>query len=228
MWAILGLVIALAVAYFIWVNVSAPTSAELKRQLDEGEALPGNPLDDEAPDDLQGESLAMIEFDYEDARGRRSHRTVSVSAVDGEYFEGFCHTALETRTFVIGRVRGKVTVTDTGEVLTAREWAADARRDPRNGCVTMDGPPQIAEEADDEVGAIETDGIEILFTGFGKDQRAQMEELAEDFGMTVRKSVTQGLDYVCAGPNAGPAKLAQALEAGVAVIDSDELFALLK
>lgn len=73
-----------------------------------------------------------IEFDYVDANGDRSHRTVEVWAVDEEYFEGHCHKAYDTRTFVIGRIRGKVTVHDTGEVLPPRQWAALARQDPLN------------------------------------------------------------------------------------------------
>ncbi len=73
-----------------------------------------------------------IEFDYIDAQGDHSHRTVEVWAVDDEYFEGRCHKAHDTRTFVIGRIRGKVLVHDTGELLAPRRWAAQARRDPLN------------------------------------------------------------------------------------------------
>jgi hypothetical protein len=169
--------------------------------------------------------LTEIEFDYENANGNRSHRTVSVNAVDDEHFEGFCYKALETRTFVIGRVRGKVTVCDTGELLQAKVWAAEARRDPRNGVVTMDGPDRRDDQA---LEAESSNAIEILFTGFPKAQRADLEQLAEDYGMTVRKSVTQGLDYLCAGATAGPAKLSQAMDAGVTIIDSDDFLNLLK
>lgn len=82
-----------------------------------------------------------IEFDYVDAKGDRSHRTVAVWAVDDEYIEGHCHKANDTRTFVIGRIRGKVTVHDTGELLTPRQWAAQARQDPLNPGHVQGRPP---------------------------------------------------------------------------------------
>ncbi|MBZ0126418.1 MAG: hypothetical protein K8F32_08620 [Rhodocyclaceae bacterium] len=172
-------------------------------------------------------SIATITFDYLDAKGNRSHRTVDITAVDREYFEGYCHKALDTRTFVIGRVRGKVLVCDTGELLPAKQWAAGARRDPRNGVVTMGGDEKPGGGYIDDDEDAEEAGIEILFTGFPKDRRAELEDLAESSGMTVRKSVTVGLDYLCAGPNVGPAKLAQAQAAGVAVIDDVQFFSLL-
>lgn len=73
-----------------------------------------------------------IEFSYIDAKGDRSHRTVEVWAVDDEYFEGYCHKACDIRTFVIGRIRGKVLVRETGELLPAKRWAAEAISDPGN------------------------------------------------------------------------------------------------
>lgn len=84
---------------------------------------------------LSGEPFTEIEFDYLDANGNKSHRTVEVWAIDDEYLEGFCHKANDTRTFVIGRIRGKVLVHDTGEILSPRQWAASARKSPLNsGC----------------------------------------------------------------------------------------------
>lgn len=168
------------------------------------------------------DSIDEIEFDYTDASGVRSHRSVSVYAVDDEYFEGFCHQATDTRTFVIGRVRGKVLVRDTGELLPAKRWAAAARMDPNNTGLVMNRGwrPDADEEAHDYI------DIEILFTGFPRAQRAELEALAEASGMVVRKSVTVDLSYLCAGPNAGPAKLAQARDARVSIIDHEEFLSL--
>lgn len=91
-----------------------------------------NPLDSDAAVLPPGVPFTEIEFNYLDAKGDRSHRTVEVWAVDDEYFEGHCHKAHSTRTFVIGRIRGKVLVHDTGELLSPRQWAAQARQDPLN------------------------------------------------------------------------------------------------
>lgn len=182
------------------------------------------PLAGWSPAGVSASHLAEIEFDYVDARGKRSHRRVDVNAVDGEYLEGFCHEALATRTFVIGRVRGQVTDVSTGEMLPAKKWAALARRDPLNGEVTMDGERKRADEDEDDGSDTEPSevAIEILFTGFPKAQRAELEELADLRGWKVVKSVTVGLTYLCTGPNAGPAKIEQAGDVGADVIDLGE------
>lgn len=173
----------------------------------------------------ESDVISTITFDYIDARGNESHRTVEVTAVDDEYFEGLCFTAGETRTFVIGRVQGKVMDVSTGEMLTARKWAAQARKHPLNGIVSMRGEWNRDEHdspADNAQGSDAQHQVEILFTGFPKAQRQELEELAELRDWTVVKSVTVGLTYLCTGPNAGPTKIAEATEVGAAVIDMGE------
>lgn len=126
---------------------------------------------------------------------------------------------------MIGRVRGKILDRESGELLPPRQWAANVRNDPRNTGVVMNRgwkPPK--DEADEDADR----PIEILFTGFSKERRRELEDQAEIFDMVVRKNVTQGLTHLCAGPNAGPAKLEQAEAAGVKIIDVDEFIALFK
>jgi len=60
---------------------------------------------------------------------------------------------------------------------------------------------------------------EILFTGFGVDERAQLEALAITRGLHVVRNVTRNLTYLCSGPNAGPSKMAKAAEMGVEFVD---------
>lgn len=163
--------------------------------------------------------LADIEFNYRDKIGHDSHRHVGVEAVDDEYFEGHCYKANDTRTFVIGRVRGDILDRDTGELIRPKIWAAQVREDSRNsGIVTNRGWKPSSPSAHDIHGRT----IEILFTGFSKERRAELEDQAEMSGMFVRKSVTKELSYLCAGPNAGPAKLAAANEHGVQIISEGE------
>ncbi|WP_418358377.1 BRCT domain-containing protein [Shewanella basaltis] len=71
-------------------------------------------------------------------------------------------------------------------------------------------------------------GLEICFTGFAKQDRAQLEELATDSGFIVRKAVTKNLHMLCAGKNAGPNKIAAALSDGAAIFDQSEFIALTK
>lgn len=81
--------------------------------------------------------IADIEFGYRDGEGNTTRRRVEVEAIDDEYFEGYCHLAGDTRTFVIGRMKGMVTDMDTGEVLPPFVWAEGARGHPGNSGVVM-------------------------------------------------------------------------------------------
>jgi hypothetical protein len=94
-----------------------------------------NPRWKNSPD--QKTPFSDIEFDYRDASGNATHRRVEVHSIDDEYFEGFCHKAMDIRTFVIGRVRGKVLDRDTGELLPPKNWADSVRNDPCNSGVVV-------------------------------------------------------------------------------------------
>lgn len=169
--------------------------------------------------------VADIEFDYRDARGNDSHRHVNVEAVDREYLQGYCHKANDTRTFVIGRVRGKVLDRENGELLAPKTWAVEARKHPLND------PSLISlgnddEDDDKEITVDDAGRVEICFTGFSKADRLRLEELAELLDMQVRQSVTRGLTHLCIGRNAGPKKMEQAAEVGAEIIDEADFYVL--
>ncbi len=65
--------------------------------------------------------------------------------------------------------------------------------------------------------------LEICFTGFPKDEKESLYELAESHGMTVRKDVTKYLDILCCGHTPGPVKIRKATEKGCMVLSFDEL-----
>lgn len=71
-------------------------------------------------------------------------------------------------------------------------------------------------------------GPEICFTGFGDERRFELERAARSVGLRVRNNVSIRLHYLCAGPNAGPAKLKKARAQGVRIVSAEgELAALL-
>jgi hypothetical protein len=70
-------------------------------------------------------------------------------------------------------------------------------------------------------------GPEILFTGFASLQRASLEAKTRKGGFVVVNSVTKGLAYLCAGPNAGPAKVAKSREANVFILTEPQLHIML-
>lgn len=65
--------------------------------------------------------------------------------------------------------------------------------------------------------------FDIHFTGFKKDTKNQLEELATSTGMSVKKSVTKGLKLLCYGYNASHKKIDTAREMGIIILN-EELF----
>lgn len=154
--------------------------------------------------------MATICFDYQDSRGNISTRELASWADDGWLIKGFCARDKGPRTFRRDRI------------LVVHEGAALLKPIERPAHVAASAPPSPrAKRAD-------TLEIEILFTGFPKARRAELESAADDAGMRLRKTVTQALNFICAGPNAGPTKLLKAQGQGVAVLDESDFLWLLQ
>lgn len=139
-----------------------------------------------------------LRFVYEDSQGNVTAREVSSWHDDGTYIEGYCHKAREVRTFRRDRVV---------EFLEGEELLGPLQVDP---CLTVSRVP-----------------IEILFTGFSAGRRKELEALAEEMGLTVRKTVTNKLFFLCAGPKAGASKLSTARLQGSTILSEDEFRKLL-
>ena len=69
---------------------------------------------------------------------------------------------------------------------------------------------------------------QVLFTGFAKALRDELEAAADAAGLNVVKSVTQRLTFLCGGSNAGPSKLEKARAQGVYILDEKQLRLLLE
>lgn len=152
--------------------------------------------------------LDTIHFTYETADGDVMERHVVVQAVDGIYIDGFCLMRQAVRTFRLDRIIGNVTSENTGEVLAPAEWTAEF----------SDGSTPVSPEINSSGTSLAY--REVLFTGFPAEERNRLECLAMSIGMVVRKSVTQNLDYLVAGPRAGQAKLQQAKDRAIEIISS--------
>lgn len=160
--------------------------------------------------------LDTIRFAYVASGGELTQRRVVVHQLDGEYFQGRCLMRNATRTFRLDRVIGDVTSEDSGEVADAFAWAASLLHSPA---------PVVPDTS--TTPAHPMGGKEVLITGFAAAERARLELMAIDAGMTVRKSVTQNLDCLVAGPRAGASKLAQAQQQLVVVLTGGEFEALI-
>lgn len=70
--------------------------------------------------------------------------------------------------------------------------------------------------------------LQVCFTGFGKSEKQELTHLADSKNFNVVSSVTQKLDFLCCGENAGPKKLEKAEKQGVQVLNKEQFVRLLE
>ncbi|WP_052369824.1 helix-turn-helix transcriptional regulator [Comamonas aquatica] len=160
-------------------------------------------------------------FSYTDHEGQSSRRRVRVMGIasnDGrQYLDGYCLDRNAMRTFRVDRIQGEMTDAETGELVNVYRLLAgtDKRRHMDYTPAKPDfSSPETGEEFD-----AEEPPITVLFTGFAKARKAELEAAAEAAGLEVRSTVSKSLDYLVCGPKAGPAKVTKAEGLGVEVID---------
>ncbi len=69
---------------------------------------------------------------------------------------------------------------------------------------------------------------QVCFTGFQAAEKARLAALAASAHLDVASTVTKSLAFLCAGANAGPAKLAKAREQGVHILSESEFLHLIE
>ena len=72
------------------------------------------------------------------------------------------------------------------------------------------------------------DRPQILFTGFLKNRRSELERKSESEGLHVVKTPTIHLAYLCIGANAGPSKVLKARKAGAYILSETQFLQLLE
>ncbi len=68
---------------------------------------------------------------------------------------------------------------------------------------------------------------QICFTGFSMSEKAELTALAQAAQLEVVSTVTIGLAFLCAGENAGPAKLQKATAQGNHIMSKEQFLYLL-
>ncbi|MBI2381488.1 MAG: hypothetical protein HYV16_12115 [Gammaproteobacteria bacterium] len=150
-------------------------------------------------------SQGAVSFLYRDSKGEEKQHSVIRWSEVGHYLKGWCVCCNGVRTFRKDRVVEYLDGSDAQLIdprPSAQPLISDTQREGR--------PAQI------------------VFTGFPSVQRSVLEQRATDAGMDVRKSVTQGLDFLCGGPNAGPTKLEKARAQRVYIMTQAQFLALLE
>ncbi|WP_162816472.1 hypothetical protein [Halomonas sp. BN3-1] len=147
-------------------------------------------------------SRPVLQFCYQDASGQVTTREVSNFRVDGDYIKGYCHTRDATRTFrkdnIVEWISGRELL--TGSCLTASPVFRDR-----------------------SIGS-----FEIAFTGFGEVERKNLESMARDSGMVVRKSITKNLEFLCTGPRPSGTKVDEASTKGCTILSQEQFFYLIE
>lgn len=150
---------------------------------------------------------AQLLFSYLGADGVTSKRALKNWSEEGHYLKGFDTTVGQVRTFRKDRI---VEYFDGAAQFLVSPLGVPPPR-------LRSGPTRPKDERP-----------QILFTGFAAVQRAHLEQLSDAGGLCVVKSVTQGLVFLCAGPNAGPSKVAKARGQRVYIVRETELHALIE
>lgn len=150
---------------------------------------------------------AKLSFIYQDARGRITDRVISDISESDEYIQGHCHTKDELRTFRKDRIL---------EILNNNDNANE-----RLHYHTSVNPPPRAQPKSHDL-------LDVCFTGFKSDDKKRLIELAESKGFIVRSAVTQKLNFLCCGYNAGPKKIEKARSQGVIALNENQFIHLLE
>lgn len=149
----------------------------------------------------------MLVFEYTDSKGRKTTRTLKSWVERGNYLQGFCLLSDGIRTFSKERIEN------------AQERGAPGDKE-------SDSRPRYFKYEKARV-VVKDTRAEIVFTGFAKEARAELEAAAENAGLKVVKSSTKKLSYLVGGENAGPAKIVKAHEAGAFILSADEFYSLI-
>lgn len=149
--------------------------------------------------------MKNLSFLYKKSSGEENEVVITNWRESGNYIFGVCLVARQYRTYRKDRI---VCYRDGVEHVLVEPFPAP--------------PPLVQKQSNAEL------VTEILFTGFPSVQRASLEARATAAGLTVVKSVTKNLDYLCCGPTAGPAKLEKARDKGVWILNQPAFFSLLE
>ena len=149
-----------------------------------------------------------ILFDYTYNR-KRSRHLVEVSKVDGDVIYGFDLDRYEHLKFYLSDIKKEIVEIDTGEIFDKEAWVKKFEHHTF----------ECRDKSDISIaGGYGSYGV--LFTGFSKKRRDELEDLvlrSERFFL--RTKVCMGLDMLIVGPKPGPEKLRRAEEMGIPTMD---------
>ncbi|MFJ1231391.1 BRCT domain-containing protein [Yersinia proxima] len=147
-------------------------------------------------------------FVYVNSKGEVSPHHIAKFVHKDDYFQGYSIDKRSYRTFRKDRVL---------------EMFDDKSQLPPLVSTSHDGETFNSKLLNDSKNKVaKVSKIEICFTGFNKEEKDRLTELAKNNGLDVKSGVTSKLYFLCCGENAGPRKIELANGKGVFLITSEQ------
>jgi len=156
-------------------------------------------------------------FIYCDASGNITARTITEPSGSGNYIQGRCSLRNNSlRTFRVDRVV---------EFFNNEDEAIEKLNYHIKNKTLFPKPKNKSKSKSKSKSDY---WMSICFTGFKKQDKERLAEIALKTNMDIKKSITINLNILCYGYNAGPVKLKKAREQGVMIMDEGQFISLLK
>lgn len=166
--------------------------------------------------------MTTIKFSYKDAKDNVSERELIQWSENSVYIQGRSASDSFPKTFRKDRI---VEILFGAELLLHDAAPLAPRLEPKpkpSALASLEASFSTPQPKTPPGGT-----NQILFTGFAAVHRAELEQKALDFGLKVMSTPGKTLTFLCYGDNAGPTKVAKALEAGAFIINSEQFLSLI-
>lgn len=144
--------------------------------------------------------MEEMHFVYINANARIGAHSISSVSHSDYHIQGICRSAHAIRTFRKDRILQKFASIDE-----AQQACLSFLPENYTHLTKVTKPRALT--------------FDVCFTGFKKVDKERLVEVAEAHSLTVRGSVTQNLQMLCCGYNAGPTKVTAARMKGTIIID---------
>lgn len=148
----------------------------------------------------KGEHMEEMHFVYINANARIGAHSITSVSQSENHIQGICLSAHSIRTFRRDRI--------------LQEFASADEAQQASKSFQPEGYIHLTKATKPRAST-----FDVCFTGFKKADKERLVEVAEAHKLTVRSSVTQNLQMLCCGYNAGPSKVTAARMKGTVVID---------
>lgn len=166
--------------------------------------------------------MAVLTFNYRDAKGQVSQRTLVQWAESSTHIQGRMEEDSFPKTYrkdrVIDYLEGYELLLNDAAPPAPRPLPKASPLDVAAAAATTSPNPKPTANGQNQ----------IIFTGFNSSLREDLEKKAVEFGLRVMKTAGKTLTFLCYGDNAGPAKVEKALAAGAFIIDSEQFLNMIR